>query len=77
MPNFAGIAKPLTALTKEVPLKWKNKWTPEYQESFDKLKQIFSTEPSLIYPDFSQPFIVACDASTKAIGAVLSQVWNG
>ena len=31
----------------------------------------------LIYPDFSQPFIVACDASTKAIGAVLSQLQNG
>lgn len=31
----------------------------------------------MIYPDFSQPFIVACDASTKAIGAVLSQVRNG
>jgi hypothetical protein len=31
----------------------------------------------LIYPDFTQPFIVACDASTKAIGAVLSQLKNG
>ena len=78
VPNFAEIAKPLTALTKkEVPLKWTNEWTPECQESFDKLKQILSTEPLLIYPDFSQPFIVACDASTKAIGAVLSQVRNG
>jgi len=73
VPNFAGIAKPLTALTKEVTLKW----TPECQESFDELKQILSTEPLLIYPDFSQPFIVACDASTKAIGAVLSQVRHG
>ena len=27
-----------------------------------------------MYPDFTQPFIVACDASTKAIGAVLSQL---
>lgn len=31
----------------------------------------------LVYPDFSQPFIVACDASTRAIGAVLLQVYNG
>ena len=30
-----------------------------------------------MYPDFSQPFIVAFDASTKAIGAVLSQVREG
>ena len=36
-----------------------------------------STEPLLIYPDFKQPFIVACDASTKAIGAVLSQLREG
>jgi hypothetical protein len=28
-------------------------------------------------PDFSQPFIVASDASTKAIGAVLSHLTNG
>jgi len=41
----------------------------EHQKSFDGLK-ILSTEPLLIYPDFWQPFIVACDASTKAIGAV-------
>jgi hypothetical protein len=41
------------------------------------LKKSLSTEPLLIYPDFSQPFIVACDASTKAVGAVLSQVRNG
>ena len=30
----------------------------------------------LIYPDFSEPF-VACDASTKALGAILSQVRDG
>jgi hypothetical protein len=28
-------------------------------------------------PGFSQPFIVACDASTKALGAVLSQIREG
>ena len=48
-------------------------WTPECQQAFDELKKILSTEPLLIYSDFSQPFIVACDASTKAIGGVLSQ----
>ena len=41
--------------------------------SFDELKRFLSTEPLLIYPNFSQPFIVACDASTKAIGAVFLQ----
>jgi hypothetical protein len=65
--NFAELAKPLTYLTKkEVPFIW----TDEQLKAFEKLKQILSTEPLLIYPDFSQPFIVPCDASTKAIGAV-------
>jgi hypothetical protein len=41
------------------------------------LKDILSQEPLLIYPDFSQPFIVACDASTKAVGAILSQIKDG
>jgi hypothetical protein len=40
-------------------------------------KVILSTEPLLVYPDFTQPFIVACDASTKAVGAVLSHLRNG
>jgi hypothetical protein len=72
--NFTEIAKPLTQLTKkEVPFNW----TGEQQKAFEKLKQILSTEPLLIYPEFSQPFIVACDASTKAVGAVLSQMRNG
>jgi hypothetical protein len=67
VPNFAGLAKSLTTLTKkDEPFVW----TQECQQSFDKLKRILSTEPLLIYPKFSQPFFVACDASTKAIGAV-------
>ena len=45
MPNFAEIAKPLTALTKkEVPLTWTNEWTFECQESFDKLKHAHGSE---------------------------------
>ena len=72
--NFAELAKPLTTLTKKgVPFEWTN----EQQQAFQRLKDILSTEPLLIYPDFTQPFIVACDASTKAVGAVLSQMRNG
>jgi hypothetical protein len=76
VPNFAGLAKSLTNLTKkDVPFVW----TQECQQAFDELKRILSTEPFLIYPDFSQPFVVVCDALTKAIGAVLSQRrnWRG
>jgi hypothetical protein len=52
-------------------------WTNEHQQALHTLKRILSTEPLLNNPDFSQPLIVACDASTKAIGAVLSQLRNG
>jgi len=69
--NFAELAKSLTNLTKkDVPFEW----TEEQQNAFIELKKSLSTEPLPIYPDFSQLFIVACDASTKAIGAVLSQM---
>ena len=72
--NFAEIAKPLTSLTKkELPFEW----TYEHQQAFQNLKEILSTEHLPIYPDFTQPFIVACDASTKAVGAVLSQLNDG
>jgi hypothetical protein len=72
--NFAEIARALTNLTKkDVPFVRTN----ECQLAFDTLKEILSTEPLLVYPDFSQPFIVACDASTLAVGAVLSQMRNG
>ena len=73
VPNFAKFAQPLTNLTKKnAPFIW----TREQQEAFTELKRILSTEPLLIYPDFSEPF-VACDASTKALGAILSQVRDG
>ena len=72
--NFAELAKPLTNLTKKsVPFEWTN----EHWKAFGELKKCLSTEPLLIYPDFTQPFTVACDASTKAVGAVLSQIREG
>ena len=43
------------------------------QEVFDTMKRALITAPVLAYPDFVKPFIVAIDASKKAIGAVLSQ----
>jgi hypothetical protein len=72
--NFAEIAKPLTNLIRKyVPFEWRL----EQQEAFIKLKNVLSQEPLLIYPHFTQPFIVACDASTKAVGAILSETRDG
>ena len=71
VPNFADIALPLTKLTQE---NVKFRWEDEQEKAFKELKYILSTEPLLIYRDLSQQFIVACDASNTAVGAVLSQL---
>lgn len=48
-------------------------WDQESQQSFDECKNLLSTEPVLIHPDFSRGFVLYCDASRKAISGILSQ----
>ncbi|CAK1596608.1 unnamed protein product [Parnassius mnemosyne] len=68
--NFSEIAKSLTQLLKKgVPFLWEN----QQQVAFDELKHKLTSAPILIYPDFSIPFILTCDASNYAVAAVLSQ----
>ena len=68
--NFADIAKPLHQLTrKNVQFKWTN----ECNKSFLELKKRLTTSPVLIHPDPQKQYIVECDASNLAIGAILSQ----
>ena len=68
--GHAGIAKPLTNLSKScVPFIWVNNG----EKSFQDLKEQLITEPVLIFPDFSKPFIVTTDASGYAVGGFLSQ----
>ena len=72
--NFAGVTKPLTCLTQaEVPFVWDE----PCRSSFQKLKDVMTSAPVLAFPDLSKPFIVDCDASGHAIGAVLSQEHDG
>jgi hypothetical protein len=67
--DFSKITAPLSALTGNTPFIW----TPVEQEAFEKLKQALTSAPVLASPDFSRPFIVNCDSSKTAIGAVLMQ----
>ncbi|KAH9651124.1 hypothetical protein KPL70_026631 [Citrus sinensis] len=67
--DFEGIAAPLTRLlTKEG-----FHWTSEAESAFTQLKHALTSPSVLRLPDFSQPFVVECDACGVGIGAILSQ----
>jgi transposase InsO family protein len=51
----------------------KNIWGPAQDEAIRKLKEVTTTAPLLIYPDFNKPLILTTDASQHALGYVLSQ----
>ena len=68
--NFAGIAAPLTNLTKK---NTRFKWTNECQKAFDILKDKLISAPVLTYPHRDRKYILHTDASDNAIGAVLNQ----
>ena len=67
--GFSQLCAPLTNLMKKGAFKWIN----EVQLTFEKMKKVMSTFPILSLPNFSQPFILECDASGEGIGAVLMQ----
>lgn len=68
--NYSELARPLHDLQKkDAPWSWKE----EQQNAFDQIKKVITSSPILVHPDPSKPFMVECDASDYAIGAVLSQ----
>ena len=68
--GFSQLASPLTRLMrKDTP--WT--WGTEEETAFTELKQAFTSAPILIMPDLTKAFILECDASDYATGAVLSQ----
>ena len=74
VPNFSAIAAPLHTLTKKgTPFFW----SPECQAAFEQLKDALVGADVLALPRDEGQFILDCDASDTAIGAVLSQVQDG
>lgn len=67
---FSTISAPLNNLSNS---KGKFKWTKECQDTFLLLKNILTTAPILIYPNFNEPFFLSTDASNVGLGAILFQ----
>jgi ribonuclease HI len=69
--DFNGICVPMMDTVKK-----KNKyfkWIEEVERSFNILKEKITKRPILVLSNFENTFLVRCDASGFAIGAVLSQ----
>ena len=84
--DFSEMSKPLTKLMQGIKyekgkkqkdqnkkISITKKWGEEQEKNFNKLKQVLTKAPVLIYPDFEKEFILQTDASKGALGAVLSQ----
>lgn len=69
--DFSKIVQPMTSLLKK-NAKWEWGWAQD--QSFHQLKLSFTEAPILVMPDITKQFIVECDASDYATGAVLSQL---
>ena len=48
-------------------------WDSSHQEAFDAIKQQLAREVMLAYPDYSLPFDIYTDASSRQLGAVITQ----
>ena len=74
--DCSKISRPLTAYTEGEGSKRKTEEVqldPKALEAFHELKTALTEAPVLAYADFTQPFLLETDASSKGLGAVLSQ----
>jgi len=55
----------------------KFEWNDQTEQAFLDIKSRLASQPVLIAPDFTKPFIIGVDASDTAIGATLMQMVDG
>jgi len=53
------------------------KWSKQHQQAFERVREQISSETILVHFDAKKPIILACDASTRGLGAVLQHRING
>lgn len=75
--QFSTLVAPINDLLKGKGKKQKICWTPQAENSFLLIKQALVSAPILSSPNFSEKFIIQCDASDCGLGGVLTQVING
>ena len=68
--DYSSLATPITETLKK---NRKFEFGNEAIDSCQKIKDILTSEPVLVHPDYSKPFIILCDASSTGIGGVLCQ----
>ena len=79
IPGYSRVSFPLQKLAHWTPGRMKDPfpWGDEQEESFNKIKSLFTETPVLRYPTPEGHFILDTDASDFSMGAALSQVQEG
>ena len=67
--NYGKIACLLTRLLKKNSFSWDDL----VEQAFMSLKNAMCSTPVLIVPDFTEPFVLECDALGSYLGAMLTQ----
>ena len=70
IPDYANLAAPLTALTKQ---NQRFLWTEQHLSAFNSLKNALLSPQILAYPRTDLPYYLYTDASDRCVGAILVQ----